>query len=80
MAAAERAGARDVRADDGEASFSMVVDDPDAGTPGIVRALVAAGASIREACDDRPPLEDVYVRLLERTSGAWLPPAGGTSR
>lgn len=61
-AVAERAGGREVRID--EDSLTMTVDDPDISVPAIVRALVQAGASVREACDDRPPLEDVYVQLL----------------
>jgi ABC-2 type transport system ATP-binding protein len=61
-AAAEHAGARQIRVDgDG---LSMSVDEPEVNVPAIVRALVEAGASIREAYDDQPPLEDVYVRLL----------------
>lgn len=61
-AVAERAGGREVRID--EDSLTMTVDDPDISVPAIVRALVQAGASVREACDDRPPLEEVYVQLL----------------
>jgi ABC-2 type transport system ATP-binding protein len=62
MAIASRAGAQDIRPDgDG---MSMVLDNPDAGTPAIVRALVEAGASIRAVFDDQPPLEDVYLRLM----------------
>lgn len=62
MAVAERTGARDLRRDGG--ALSMVLDDQDAGTPAIVRALVEAGASIRAVFDEQPPLEDVYMRLL----------------
>jgi hypothetical protein len=47
----------------------MAVDDPDARVPAIVRALVDHGASIREALDEQPPLEDVYLRLLSGTPG-----------
>jgi ABC-2 type transport system ATP-binding protein len=68
MAVAERTGARDLRRDG--AALSMVLDDQDAGTPAIVRALVEAGASIRAVFDEQPPLEDVYMRLL-------APPANG---
>jgi ABC-2 type transport system ATP-binding protein len=61
-AVAGRAGGREIRIEpDG---LSMAVDDPDVSVPAIVRALVEHGASIREACDDQPPLEDVYLRLL----------------
>jgi ABC-2 type transport system ATP-binding protein len=64
IAAARRAGGTDVRADDD--GLSMVVENADVSAPDIVRALVLAGAAIREACDEQAPLEDVYLRLLER--------------
>ena len=57
-----RAGAHDVRIDG--TSLSMVLESPDRLTPGIVRALVDAGAEVREVYDEEPPLEDVYLRLL----------------
>ena len=63
--AAEHAGARDVRIE--EDGFSMIVDASDT-VPEIVRALVEHGAQIREAFDDQPPLEDVYMRLLSATA------------
>jgi ABC-2 type transport system ATP-binding protein len=62
MIVAEQNGAQDVRRDNG--GISMVLDDPDVGTPVIVRALVQGGASIRAVFDEQPPLEDVYLRLL----------------
>jgi ABC-2 type transport system ATP-binding protein len=61
-AAAARAGGRDVRIDGLE--LSMVLEDPDSGTPAVVRALVEAGAEIREVFDEQPALEDVYLKLL----------------
>jgi ABC-2 type transport system ATP-binding protein len=61
-AAAARAGGRDVRIDGLE--LSMVLDDPDRGAPAVVRALVDAGAEIREVFDEQPALEDVYLELL----------------
>jgi ABC-2 type transport system ATP-binding protein len=60
---AEEVGARDVR-DDGD-ELSMAVDSPDTATPAIVRALVHAGAEIREVFDEQAALEDVYLRLLD---------------
>ena len=62
LPAAERAGGRNVRVE--EDGLSMVVEDPDSSVPAIVRALVDAGAGIREAFDDQPPLEEVYLRLI----------------
>ncbi len=66
MVIAGRAGAQDVRRD--EAGISMVLDNPDAEAPAVVRALVEAGASIRAVFDDQPPLEDVYLRLMSSAS------------
>ena len=66
MVIAGRAGAQDVRRD--EAGMSMVLDNPDAEAPAVVRALVEAGASIRAVFDDQPPLEDVYMRLMSSAS------------
>ncbi len=61
-AIASRAGGLDVRIDGTE--LSMVLESPDRTTPGIIRALVDAGAEIREVFDEQPPLEDVYLKLL----------------
>ncbi len=61
-AAAARAGGHDLRIDG--LDLSMVLEDPDAGTPGVVRTLVDAGAEIREVFDEQPALEDVYLRLM----------------
>jgi ABC-2 type transport system ATP-binding protein len=61
-AAAARAGGHDVRIDGLE--LSMVLEDPDRGAPAVVRALVDAGAEIREVFDEQPALEDVYLKLL----------------
>jgi ABC-2 type transport system ATP-binding protein len=68
MAVAERAGAHDVRRE--ELGMSMVLDDPDAGAPLIVAALVQSGALIRAVFDEQPPLEEVYLRLLDDGSRA----------
>ena len=57
-----RAGGQDVRID-GQA-LSMVLESPEAGTAGIVRTLVDAGAEIREVFDEQPALEEVYLKLL----------------
>jgi len=61
-AIAARNGGQDVRIDGTE--ISMVLESPDRSTPGVVRALVDAGAEIREVFDEQPPLEDVYLKLL----------------
>jgi ABC-2 type transport system ATP-binding protein len=61
---AERAGARDVLiVADG---LSMTVDDEEVTVPAVIAALAAAGAAIREAFDERQPLEDVYMRLIHK--------------
>jgi ABC-2 type transport system ATP-binding protein len=59
----ERAGATAVQAD-GDL-LTMAVQDPDGRTPHLVRALVEAGAAIREVAEENPPLEEVYLRLLD---------------
>ena len=60
--AATRAGGHDVRVEG--LDLSMVLEDPDAGPPRMVRALVDAGAEIREVFDEQPALEDVYLKLM----------------
>jgi ABC-2 type transport system ATP-binding protein len=61
-AAAAQAGGHDVRIEGLE--LSMVLENPDRGAPAVVRALVNAGAEIREVVDEQPALEDVYLKLL----------------
>lgn len=61
-AIATRAGAHDVRVDG--TALSMLLQSHDTETPRIVRALVEAGAEIREVFDEEPDLEDVYLKLL----------------
>jgi ABC-2 type transport system ATP-binding protein len=61
-AAAARAGGHDVRID--ALDLSMVLEDPDASTPDVIRTLVDAGAEIREVFDEQRALEDVYLKLL----------------
>jgi len=54
---------KDVRADD--RTLSIAVDDVEHATPGIVRALVQAGADVVSVVADEAPLEEVYLRLLD---------------
>jgi ABC-2 type transport system ATP-binding protein len=61
-AVAARAGGQDVRIHGTE--LSMVLETPDRATPVVIRSLVDAGAEIREAFDDEPSLEEVYLKLL----------------
>jgi ABC-2 type transport system ATP-binding protein len=61
-AVAARAGGHDVKIDGHE--LSMVLEHPDEGPPAVIRALVDAGAEIREVFDEQPALEDVYLKLL----------------
>jgi ABC-2 type transport system ATP-binding protein len=46
-------------------SLSIAVDDVTVRAPEIVRALVQAGADVVSVGAEEPPLEDVYLRLLE---------------
>ena len=71
MVIAAHAGGQDVQRDG--AGISMVLDDPDAETPAMVRALVEAGASIRAVFDDQPQLEDVYLRLMSSAADVTAP-------
>jgi ABC-2 type transport system ATP-binding protein len=66
-AIATRAGAQDVRIDG--AALSMLVQSQNTETPRIVRALVEAGAAIREVFDEEPDLEEVYLKLLGTPKG-----------
>jgi len=61
-----RCGATEVTGDDGVISMRLV--DPDRDAPAIIAALVDAGIGVREARDEDPPLEEVYLKLLEHTS------------
>ena len=54
----------DIRVEDG--MLSIGVNDAETVTPAIVRALVEAGADIVSVTADEAPLEDVYLRLMER--------------
>jgi ABC-2 type transport system ATP-binding protein len=58
-----QAGYTDVRAEDG--TLSIAVDDPAARAPSVVRRLVEAGAEIQSVVPEEPPLEEVYLRLLQ---------------
>jgi ABC-2 type transport system ATP-binding protein len=66
-AAAARAGAHDMKIDGND--VSMILENPDAEAPALIRALVEAGAEIREVFDEQPAMEDVYLKLLG-TKGA----------
>lgn len=62
---AQRAGADDVRVEvDG---LSMLIAAEQTASE-VVKALIEHGAAIREAFDDQPPLEDVYLKLLSATA------------
>jgi ABC-2 type transport system ATP-binding protein len=50
----------------GGVSFPMQIDQPERDIPAIVAALVHGGAAICDVREERPPLEEVYMRLLKR--------------
>jgi ABC-2 type transport system ATP-binding protein len=58
-----QAGYADVRAENG--TLSIAVDDPATRAPVVVRRLVEAGAQIQSVVPEEPPLEEVYLRLLQ---------------
>jgi ABC-2 type transport system ATP-binding protein len=64
---ASRAGAREVAVSGRELSFSL--QDLEAETPGIVRALVGAGGPVVTVTPVDQPLEDVYFALVGESSG-----------
>jgi hypothetical protein len=48
----------------------MTLTDPDRDAPAIIAALVSAGIRVREVKDVDPPLEDVYLKLLDAARSA----------
>ncbi|MEO6213137.1 MAG: ABC transporter ATP-binding protein [Vicinamibacterales bacterium] len=62
-----RCGAVEVTATADRTAITMRLADPDRDAPAIIAALVTAGIGVREARDEDPPLEEVYLKLLERT-------------
>ena len=69
--AAAAAGAIDIEVA-GHNILTFAIEDVDAGTPVVVRALVLAGASIRSVRADDRPLEEVYLALVEDDSPGEL--------
>ena len=49
----------------GDRTLSIAVDDAAASAPAIVRRLVEAGAQIQAVVPEEPPLEEVYLPLLQ---------------
>lgn len=62
------AGLTDIRVED--AALSIGLNGEGRTTPWLVRRLVEAGAGIETVMLEEPPLEDVYLRLLEREGRA----------
>ncbi|HEU5330294.1 MAG: ATP-binding cassette domain-containing protein [Thermomicrobiales bacterium] len=62
-AAQEAPGVRAVTANDG--ALTVMLDDPEAHNPGLIRALVAAGAPVRYVEPATGSLEDAYLALVE---------------
>jgi ABC-2 type transport system ATP-binding protein len=50
--------------------YRLTVPDPDAAAPGVVRALVNAGADILSIAESRHSLEDVYLALADEDVAA----------
>jgi len=68
----QAAGVESWHADAG-AGYVLKVGDPRAIAPGVVRALVAAGADIISIGESRHTLEDVYLQLIEEDPEAQRP-------
>ena len=49
----------------GENAYQLTVTAPDLAAPGVVRALVAAGADVLSIAEARHSLEDVYLELVD---------------
>ena len=62
------AGGREILAE-GD-SLRFVLDEMTEAMPGVVRALVAAGAAVVEVTTENAPLEDVYFTLVEGSEAA----------
>lgn len=60
-----RCGAADIRVE--EHGLTMTLEDIDRDAPHVIAALVNGGVPVREARDEQPALEEVYLKLLERT-------------
>ncbi len=58
---------------DGAAGYVLKVSDPRAMAPGVVRALVVAGADVVSISESRHSLEDVYLQLIEEDPEARRP-------
>jgi ABC-2 type transport system ATP-binding protein len=59
-------GHADVVVDEGMLSIGL---NEGASVPGLVRRLVEAGAEIEVVVPESPPLEEVYLRLLDQAPG-----------
>ena len=68
VAAIEASGGRDVVVDGGSLRFAL--DELPRAMPGVVRALVMAGAAVVEVTTEDAPLEDVYFTLVEGSEPA----------
>lgn len=68
VAALRAAGLSDVRADGTVVSAGLT--NSALTTPDIVRRLVEAGAGVESVVPEEPPLEDVYLKLLNPDGGA----------
>ena len=46
------------------ATYALAVSDPDAAAPGLVRALIGAGADVLSVAESQHSLEDVYLEFV----------------
>jgi ABC-2 type transport system ATP-binding protein len=73
-----RSGFADVRADG--SVLSIRAADPASAAPMIVRTLAGAGADIQSVAPEEPPLEQVYLRLLDNDVRQAAPADDGGMR
>jgi ABC-2 type transport system ATP-binding protein len=61
-------------------TISVAVADVERAAPGVVRALVTAGADVVSVIPEEAPLEDVYLRLIDPSTRVARSERGGEAR
>jgi len=58
---------QEIQCENGEIVIEQ--DDPESGNPVLIAELVKQGAVIKWVTDDKASLEDIYLELVDETSG-----------